>query len=97
MPAEASFSAEKVGDSAIEVRAWRPGDRIEPLGMEGSRKLQDIFTDQKIPAAERGNLPVVTCRGEIIWLPGYRVARGWTVPGEKGRAVHVKVERNRTE
>jgi len=92
LPAEASFDAGKVGDSPIEVRGYRPGDRIAPIGMEGSRKLQDILTDQKIPRAQRPAVPVVVCRSEIIWIPGYRTARGWEVDGKNGIAVHVRVE-----
>ncbi len=97
LPAEASFSAERVGDAPIEIRAARAGDRIAPMGMEGSRKLQDILTDQKVPKAERENVPVATCRGEIVWVPGYRVARGWEVADAEAAAVHVKVERNDSE
>ncbi|NNJ71446.1 MAG: tRNA lysidine(34) synthetase TilS, partial [Kiritimatiellales bacterium] len=92
LPAEASFNARKVGSSPIEVRGYRSGDRIAPLGMEGSRKLQDILTDQKIPRAQRANIPVVICRGEIIWLPGYRTARGWEVQGDTGKSVHARIE-----
>ncbi|MCF7847205.1 MAG: tRNA lysidine(34) synthetase TilS [Kiritimatiellales bacterium] len=92
LPAEASFNADKVGDAPIKARCFRPGDRMNPLGMEGSRKLQDIFTDQKIPRAQRVEIPVVECRGEIIWIPGYRTARSWEVRGTDGKAVHVRIE-----
>jgi len=91
LPAEASFDADKVGDSPIEVRGYEPGDRMAPRGMEGSRKLQDILTDLKVPRAQRSSISVVVCRGEIIWLPGYRTARGWEVQGANGKAVHVRV------
>ncbi len=91
LPAEASFDAGKVGDSSITVRSFEPGDRMNPLGMEGRRKLQDIFTDQKIPRVQRTAIPVVVCRGEIIWLPGYRTARGWEVPSSAEKAVHVRI------
>ncbi len=93
LPAEASFDAAKVGDSPLEVRGAEPGDRIAPLGMEGSRKLQDILTDQKLPQARRANIPVVTCRGEVVWVPGYRTARGWEVQGPGAKAIHARVER----
>ncbi len=93
LPAEASFDADKVNNAPIKMRHFEPGDRMAPLGMEGSRKLQDILTDQKIPRAQRSAIPVVVCRGEIIWLPGYRTARGWEVQGDTGDAVHVRVER----
>ncbi len=94
LPAVASFNASKVGGSPITVRKFQPGDRIDPLGMDGSRKLQDIFTDQKIPKAQRSRIPVVVCRDEIIWLPGYRIAKDWAVSGEHGKAVHVCIEQN---
>jgi tRNA(Ile)-lysidine synthase len=97
LPAAASFSACKVGDSPIEMRTFEPGDRMAPFGMDGSRKLQDIFTDQKIPKSRRNRIPVVVCRGEIIWLPGYRIARGWEVPNGDGEAVHVRIEQNSTD
>jgi tRNA(Ile)-lysidine synthase len=58
-----------VGDQ-VEVRAWRPGDRMQPLGLGGSRTLQDLFTDRKVPRAQRHALPVVLARGEIAWVPG---------------------------
>jgi len=95
LPAKASFNANIVGDSPIEVRGILPGDRIQPLGMVGSRKLQDILTDEKIPRAQRPHIPVVVCRDEIIWVPGYRIAGGWEVQGASGKAVHVRIEQNR--
>ncbi len=96
VPAEASFDAAAVGESPIEIKTYEPGDRMVPLGMQGTRKLQDIFTDQKIPAAQRTQVPVVVCRGEIIWIPGYRTARGWEVKNPDGKSIHVRIEQNRT-
>lgn len=97
LPAEASFDADKVEGFPLEVRTFQPGDRMEPLGMEGSRKLQDILTDQKIPKTRRSRIPVVVCRGTIIWLPGYRIARDWAVRGEQGKSVHVRIEQNHAD
>jgi len=67
----------------IYVRTWNDGDRINPLGMQGTTKLQDVFVDRKIPRDKRHEIPVFCCRREVIWLPGYRVAKGWAVqPGD---------------
>lgn len=83
-PAHATVSRKAVGRKKIYVRSWKEGDRIRPMGMKGSRKLKDIFIDLKVPAELRRRVPVLECGGEIIWLPGYRVARGWEVgPAEK--------------
>ncbi|MEI6891417.1 MAG: tRNA lysidine(34) synthetase TilS [Pontiella sp.] len=96
-PAKASVNAKKVGDAPISVRTWQPGDRMAPLGMQGTRKIQDILTDLKVPRAQRDHIPVVVCRAEIIWVPGYRIARGWALKNSTDNAIHFKLERNRTE
>ena len=41
------------------VRSWQAGDRMRPYGLNGTKKLQDIFTDAKIPAAQRTQWPVI--------------------------------------
>jgi len=93
--AEASIRADKLGERTIKVRMAQPGDRMAPLGMTGTRKLQDILTDLKVPKMQRPDVPVVVCEGEIIWLPGYRIARGWEVDGTDGKSVHLTLEQNR--
>ena len=93
LPARASISYSAVGKKPLFVRTWRPGDRMKPLGLNGSKKIQDIFVDEKVPVEQRGEVPLFACRGEIIWLPGYRVARGWEVKRPAARTVQLYVER----
>jgi tRNA(Ile)-lysidine synthase len=59
--------------SAVTVRAWRDGDRMRPAGLGGSKSLQDLFTDRKVPRALRRSLPVVETGGEIVWVAGVAV------------------------
>ena len=54
----------------LAVRAWRPGDRIRPLGGRGSRLLVRCFQDARIPRSRRSAWPVVTSRGSVVWVPG---------------------------
>jgi tRNA(Ile)-lysidine synthase len=69
------FDAETIGDY-ITVRSFRPGDRIYPLGMSGRRKIQDVFTDRKLPRERRHSWPlVVASNNEILWIPGMARAR----------------------
>jgi tRNA(Ile)-lysidine synthase len=58
----------------VTVRAWRHGDRIRPAGLDGSKSLQDLFTDRKVPRAERATWPVVETGGEIACVPAVAVA-----------------------
>ena len=59
--------------SLVTVRSWRDGDRMRPAGLGGSKSLQDLFTDRKVPRALRRTLPVVETRGEIVWVAGVAV------------------------
>jgi tRNA(Ile)-lysidine synthase len=59
-------------EQPLKVRGWQAGDRFQPMGAPGSKKLKDWFIDRHIPQRERKLLPVVTlCSGEIIWVPGF--------------------------
>jgi len=58
---------------AVTVRAWRDGDRMRPAGLGGTKSLQDLFTDRKVPRALRRTLPVVESDGEIVWVAGVAV------------------------
>jgi tRNA(Ile)-lysidine synthase len=59
---------------ALVVRSWREGDRIRPLGLGGSKSVQDLFTDRKVPRSLRHALPVVTSDGRIVWIAGVAVS-----------------------
>jgi tRNA(Ile)-lysidine synthase len=93
LPARASLRRDAVLRRLVVVRSWQPGDRMAPLGMNGSKKLHDIFVDGKIPRSERHSVPIFECRGQIAWLPGYRVARGYDVAQPEDVALHIRVER----
>lgn len=84
-PARASLNAGLLAGRELWLRTWRAGDRMTPFGMKGSRKIQDILVDAKVPRAERSRVPVVECEGEIVWLPGYRIAARWAVPDAAAR------------
>lgn len=59
--------------SPIRVRSWKEGDRFYPLGTGGSKKLQDFFTDSKVPINKRNNIPVFYDRKKIIWIGNMRI------------------------
>jgi tRNA(Ile)-lysidine synthase len=59
--------------STATVRAWREGDRMRPAGLGGTKTLQDLFTDRKVPRALRRTLPVVEAAGDIVWVAGVAV------------------------
>jgi tRNA(Ile)-lysidine synthase len=69
----------------LQVRAWEPGDRMRPLGLGGSRSLQDLFTDRRVPREHRTSTPVVVSGGEIAWVPGVATGEAFRVTASTRR------------
>lgn len=68
------FDADAVGSELI-LRHWQPGDRFQPIGMSRGVKLQDLFTNQRIPRMQRHQLVVVTTvKGELVWVEELRIS-----------------------
>ena len=71
------FDADKVGNE-ITLRHWRAGDRFQPMGFKSAAKLQNLFTNAKIPRARRHSLIVAeTAGGEIFWVEDLRMAENF--------------------
>jgi len=68
----AVFDLHKTGRQ-ISVRHRRPGDRFQPLGMNGSKKIQDFMVDSRIPRLWRDYVPIVCTPEQIIWMVGWRI------------------------
>jgi tRNA(Ile)-lysidine synthase len=59
----------------IIIRTRKTGDRIQPKGMSGTKKIKDIFIDLKIPLTLRNDWPIVTdSQDRILWIPGLKVS-----------------------
>ncbi|MGH2955874.1 MAG: tRNA lysidine(34) synthetase TilS, partial [Solirubrobacterales bacterium] len=70
----------------LVVRTWREGDRMRPVGLGGSKSLQDLFTDRKVPRSLRHTLPVITSGGRIAWIAGVAVSEEFAAPPEAEEA-----------
>lgn len=77
-----------VAAGGLVVTGRRPGDRLQPLGMTGEKKLQDLFVDAGVPRAMRDAVPVVRAAGRVAWVVGLRLA-GWAAAAAGEPAVRV--------
>jgi tRNA(Ile)-lysidine synthase len=69
-----SFDADRIGWHIL-LRHWQPGDRFQPIGMDRAVKLQDLFTNAKIPRNRRHQLLVgETTDGEVFWVEDLRIS-----------------------
>ena len=76
----------------LRVRRRRQGDRFQPLGMSGTKKLKDFFIDKKIPRSERDRIPLVVDDDNIIWVAGCQMSEGYKVDNRTEHILKLTVE-----
>ena len=84
-PDLATLDAQALG-AEVEVRPWREGDRMRPLGLGGSKSLQDLFTDAGVPRSLRRSLPVVSAGDRIAWVAGVAVSEDFKLRPDSAEA-----------
>jgi tRNA(Ile)-lysidine synthase len=79
------FDADKIGNKII-LRHWRAGDRFQPIGLKSAAKLQDLFTNAKIPRERRRSLILAAAAGgEIFWVEGLRISENFKITPQTRR------------
>lgn len=60
----------------LYVRSRQDGDKMYVKGLNGRKKINDIFIDQKIPMSDRNLWPIVEdSKGTIVWIPGLKKSK----------------------
>jgi tRNA(Ile)-lysidine synthase len=77
----------------LYVRKRRPGDAFVPLGMAGTKKLQDFLVDEKVPADERDAVPIVVSPAQIVWVAGHRIDERAKVTADTTRVLCLTFEK----
>lgn len=75
------------------LRPARQGERMQLLGSKGSKKVQDIFVDGKIPRHLRVTWPGLFIGSELVWVPGLARSRLHCVTGQEVFWYHVTASR----
>lgn len=81
----------------LTLRPPSPGERFRPLGAPGSRKLQDVMTDLKLPQRKRGEARVLADHVGAIWLWPYRLAHRVRLEGIQVKALRVSIREKEAE
>ena len=58
----------------LKLRKWKKGDKIQPLGMKGSKKISDVLIDFKISILEKENIYVLESNNDIVWIVGVLIS-----------------------
>jgi len=77
----------------LSVRGRRPGDRFHPLGMRGTKKLQDFMVDSRIPVTWRDRVPLVCSQESILWVVGWRISDAVKVTDSTKKILRISLYR----
>jgi tRNA(Ile)-lysidine synthase len=75
----------------LTIGRRRPGDRMRPLGLGTSKRLQDVLVDARVPRELRDALPIVSDSEEIVWIPGVTVSERKRVTPSTRRQLHLEI------
>jgi len=87
---EACLDLEKISWPLL-VRGRQAGDRMQPLGAPGSRKVKKILADRKIPLRQREQIPLIISGHQPVWLGGVEIADFCKVTAQTEKVLYLKI------
>ena len=78
----------------LTIRSRLPGDRFQPLGMEGhSLKLADFMINTRMPSRARSGWPLIFSGNQIVWVPGFRIGNPFAIRQTTSQLVKLVLQR----
>jgi len=75
----------------LAVRNVKPGDRMQPMGMAGTKKLNAFFIDEKIPRRQRDKIPLLIDRQSVLWVVGMRISERVKIMPETKKVLKLEI------
>ncbi|MBI2264067.1 MAG: tRNA lysidine(34) synthetase TilS [Armatimonadetes bacterium] len=91
-PSRIAYFDESKVRRPIWLRRRRPGDRFQPFGMEGTKKIKDFLMDEKVDPRLRDRIPLVVSGEDILWVVGLRTDERFRIGKETQKILCLKVE-----
>jgi tRNA(Ile)-lysidine synthase len=88
------LDAERLPADSLVIRPRRAGDVFAPLGMGGQTiKVQDFYTNVKIPRRARAQWPLVCAGQQVVWVAGYRIGHPYRIVEKTRHILHLEIKR----
>jgi tRNA(Ile)-lysidine synthase len=75
----------------VIIRTAKPGDRIQPLGMRGTKKIKSYFIDEKVPINVRNETLLLLDQESVIWIAGMRLSERVKISNKTRRVLKVEI------
>jgi len=79
-------------EGVVSVRWPKAGDRYQPLGLQGTKKLSDLLADRKVPSFARPQVPVVVDDQGILWPVGHPIAHRARLTDRTRRVMEARLQ-----
>ena len=80
----------------LTVRNRQQGDRFQPYGMPGTKKIKDFLIDAKVPRYERDSIPLLVCGNQILWIIGYTTSDTFKIESDTRQYLYLRYASNET-
>ncbi|MGB0980365.1 MAG: tRNA lysidine(34) synthetase TilS, partial [Croceimicrobium sp.] len=77
----------------LKLRPYREGDRFQPLGMSGTKKLSDYWIDIKLNRSQKKQQMVLLSDGEIVGLIGHRIDHRYRIKNSTKTVYFVRLKK----
>ncbi|MEO9481998.1 MAG: tRNA lysidine(34) synthetase TilS [Ekhidna sp.] len=71
------------------IRPWREGDKFQPFGMRGSKKVSDYLIDAKIPLVAKKKVLVLECESRVAWLINRRISEAFKISENTSEIIRI--------
>ena len=73
----------------LVIRSAREGDRFQPLGLQGTKKVTRFLRDRKIPPERRSRIPLICSPDGIVWVAGVEIGQLFALGEGSRTALHL--------
>lgn len=75
----------------LYCRSRRPGDWLSLPGLDGRKKLKNLFIDRKVPQQEREGAIIIAEDSEVLWIPGLAASKRLKGPSPIGKYLTLEI------
>lgn len=81
-------------EESLEIDIWHEGDKIQPIGMHGSKKISDILIDQKVPLHRKKQTMILKSNNQVVWVVGYKFSDVFKVKNTSSKILRIAFYEN---
>jgi tRNA(Ile)-lysidine synthase len=81
----------------LKIKSWQQGDTFQPLGMEGTMKVSDFLTNNKVSMLDKDDVLILSSQSDILWVCGMRISHKFRVTESSKRFLKIEIIENSEE